>query len=619
MSNKTIKFSNCDCQVIPGKFNINDISLTCSAVWKLIASGHTVGIFQLEKNLGQDWAKRVKPQNIEELAALVSLLRPGPLTAGMSQSYVDVKFGRQKATYLHPSLKPILESTYGCLVYQEQALRIATDIAGFSPENADGLRKSIGKKDAKLMASLKDKFVTGCQKHSNISQGIAEEIFGWIEKCQRYSFNKSHALSYGMIAYQTAWLKCHFPHEFFTSYLTFSQYKGDPKEEIYKLVQDARLFGVDIFPPDIRRGNIHFQMLEEPHKGVAFGLAHIRGVGTSAIQKIVTAAKETSGTGYLDTWVNFLAAVPNFHRNVGIALIKSGACDYYSMERSEMVRELEIILGTTSYDSMGKKIEVKGLTNKEKIYFFDQLQQGAMTTREILLQMSQPPGNKIKTIGQMIKKELVEAATEYLNQADIAFDGIVDGESKFVHTSSAEKEIWLKNLKSRTKKEIEELMVQNGYKDIVIKPPCSSDARRQIIATKADMLENPLIDTNTASATAESYFLGIALSCSPVDDVDDNLATHTCLEVAMAPNKEAITVCAIIDNVKHTKTKRGKNPGQPMCFLTISDSTYSVDHTVVFPDAFGRLKAFCKKDLICLIYGEKRNGNFIIKDIQKLI
>lgn len=1012
-----IEFAKCNCKVEKGKFSINDIPLDCPAVWKLISGGHTVGVFQLETNLGQDWAQKVRPNNVEELAALISLIRPGPLNAGMSQHYVDIKFGRKQSSYLHPSLKPILESTYGvmclhedtlvmmadgrilpiknvkqydkihsydyntkkivsqechgcgptkkcdgikieledgsiivltgdhkiltyhgmkkaedleidkdlvgvafktdhfernpeigdyignnvsvayligyllgdgcltrrnvvccgnkenicdtlmqfielefpkikctkywhtrswylslkcsqrtfsrkndltvlldklglrtintnkkipddifvsskdviasCLAgliesdgciktnskgasfiyfsskslqlrngfrrlcqllgiitqqlhkepriqiydtklfekyvgkylkfktiigkrntgetigwhpkdilqnginrcksirqfcsltgissstihnnkrsnswlinnftaikagincgdirfrriksiskvydqqffgisidnlhnliannivvsncYQEQALRIATDIAGFDPIEADILRSAIGKKLPEKMAKLKNKFVEGCQTHSQIGKEIAEEIFGWIEKCQKYSFNLSHAISYGMIAYQTSWLKCHFPDEFFTSYLTFSQYKSDPKEEIYKLVQDARLFGVNILSPDIRRQNVHFRMVETPQKGVAFGLSHIRGVGASAIQKIVSTASETSGIDSLGTWVKFLSSVPQFHRNVGIALIKSGACDSYGMNRSEMVRELEVVLGTTILDSTGKKVEVKGLTNKEKIYFFEQLEQDCLTTREILLQMAQPPGDKTKTIGQMLKKELVPAAIDYLDQADSAFDGIIDGDSKFVYTSVDEKKSWLQSIGSRKKKDIEKLMIDNGYKDIIVKPPCSSDARRQIVAKKAEMLEHPINDTNTAIAAAEKHFLGIALSCSPADDADDSLATHTCLEAAIAPNKEGIVVCVIIDSVKHTKTKRGKNPGQSMCFLTISDSTYSIDHAVVFPDSFGRLKSFCKDGIVCLIYGEKRNGSFIISDIQKLM
>jgi DNA polymerase-3 subunit alpha len=181
-----IKFASCKCQVTRGEFNINDIPLNCPAVWRLVSGGHTVGIFQLEKNLGQDWAKRVRPDSLEELAALTALLRPGPLEAGMTQDYVDIKFGRKQNSYLHPFLQPILEPTYGCLVYQEQAIRIATDVAGFSPEVADDLRKAIGKKKPELMAKLKTKFIVGCKNHSNISQEISEEIFSWIEKCQRY-------------------------------------------------------------------------------------------------------------------------------------------------------------------------------------------------------------------------------------------------------------------------------------------------------------------------------------------------------------------------------------------------------------------------------------------------
>jgi len=878
-----IKFAKCKCEIIKGEFNINDIPLDCPATWKLISSGHTVGVFQLEKNLGQDWAKRVRPDNMEELSALLSLLRPGPLecissntqilrrrylqdgkwryqycrinklyeeyckwsrcnlkgkaqnglcimsineenmdifknkitevvscglkdvydvrlrlrlnndnyvrrkfyviqatkdhlfltlegwkklsnitsndyiaianknsnnipkrknntktygyktfrdiclfnykyecifcdwdegsldtnhltgnrhtnnsadnlcfmcpnhhrmytdgtilekearkarkksklpntseirwvrfvdskwccktntfdikvngphhnyiagnfvvhNSGMTQDYVDIKFGRKQNSYIHHSLKRILEPTYGCLVYQEQALRIATDVAGFSPEVADDLRKAIGKKKPELMAKLKHKFVVGCQKHSNISSEISEEIFSWIEKCQRYSFNKAHGMGYALgISYPTAWMKCHFPLEFFTSYLTYSQYKGDPKDEIYKLVQDARLFNVNILPPDIRRGNIHFKMIKEPDRCIAFGLAHIRGVGSSAIANIVSVAKETSGNGFLDTWGNFLSAVPSFHRNVGVALIKSGACDCFDMKRNEMVRELEVVLGTTVRDADGKKVEVKGLTNKEKVYFFDQLKDGIMTTREILLQMSQPPGDKTKTISQMAKGELVTAAVGYLDQADTAFDGIRDGDSKFVYTSPGEKVTWLEAVGKRTKIAIAELMRQNGYTDTIVKPPCSSDARRTRVASKAAMLEEPLEDTHRANAAAEKHFLGIALSCSEADDADDSLSTHTCLEIARAPNNESIAVCAIIDSVKHTKTKRVTNPGQSMCFLTISDSTYSIDHAVVFPEAFNRIKACCKYDLICMAYGEKKNGSFIIKDVQKLM
>jgi len=581
-----IKFTNCECQVEKGSFNINEIPLECPAVWNLISNGYTVGVFQLEKKLGQDWARKVKPQNIEELAALTALLRPGPLEAKMAQDYVDIKFGRKKPTYLHPMLKPILESTYGCLVYQEQAIRIAIDLAGFNPIDGDNLRKSIGKKKPELMAELKSKFVIGCQ-NNKIDKSIAEEIFSWIEKCQRYSFNLSHAISYAMIAYQTSWLKCHFPQEFFTSYLTYSVYKSDSKEEVYGLVQDARLFGINIVPPDIRRRNIHFQMIKNPQNSIAFGLAHIRGVGQTAIQTI-TEINPIS----LEEWGGFLASVPNLHRDVGIALIKSGACDCYNMERVEMIRELEVILGTTTRNSEGKKIEVKGLTNKERKFFFDKLKEGKttkMVLEEMVKQVSKSP-----TLSQMKKCQIIALAIDRFGCTE-------------------------ESLKGQTKKAIMDKLLEDGYDNSSSRPACSSDARRQAIAEKITMLKDPIHDTNIGNATAEKYFLGISLSCSPADDADNSLANHSCLEVAQSRNSKSMIVCAVIDGVKHTKTKRGRNPGSSMCFLTISDSSYSIDHAVVFPDIYDKLKHFCKENLVCLIFGEKKNGSFIVTDIQKLL
>ena len=595
----TIKFSNCKCQVERGKFNINEIPLDCPATWSLISSGHTIGVFQLEKKLGQDWARKVKPTNMEELSALVSLLRPGPLEAGISQDYADVKFRKKKMEFLHPCLKPILEVTYGCMVYQEQALQIAVKVAGFGPETADDLRKAIGKKKPELMAKLKKDFISGANKTGLVAPDVAEEVFGWIEKCQRYSFNKSHAMSYAMIGYQTAWLKCHFPNEFFTSYLTHSHYKSDPKDEIYRLVQDARLFNVTILPPDIRKNNIHFKMVDEPQKAIAFGLAHMRGVGQSAIQKIVAAGLDSSGAGVVETssmemWSNFLAAVPALHRNIGIALVKSGACDCYGMSRSDMVRELEVILGTTIIDDNGNRKDDKGLTAKERGYFFERLATGT-STKDVLLEMSQEPNELPKRLNQMKKEELVSIVGELIGS--IAHDSIA-------------------KLK---KAELTQMAKDSGYIDPIVQRACANPKRRQIMAEKADQLKVGIIDTSTGKATAEKHFLGIALSCSPADDADDALATHTCLDFAKAANGEQITICAIIDDVKTTKTKRGKNPGQAMCFLTISDSTYSIDHAVVFPHSYRAVKACCKIDMIVLIYGEKKNGSFIVSDIQKLM
>ncbi len=163
--------------------------------WDLFKDGKTKGIFQLESNLGRCWAKRVQPKNIEELAALISLIRPGTLKAisdgkSMTQHYVDRKHGKDKTIYLHESLKDVLDTTYGVIVYQEQSMRIAQKLAGFNLQEADELRKAIGKKKADLMAKIKSKFVEGCTDNGIVDEEIAREIFGWIEKSSRYAFNK---------------------------------------------------------------------------------------------------------------------------------------------------------------------------------------------------------------------------------------------------------------------------------------------------------------------------------------------------------------------------------------------------------------------------------------------
>jgi len=585
MEKTKIKFANCDCIVEPGKFDVNKIPTNCPATFALISSGFTTGIFQLESRLGMDWAKKVQPQNIEEIAALSALLRPGALESGQSEEYVDIKFGRKQPSYLHPALKDILSSTYNSMIYQEQALAIAKEIAGFTMEEADNLRKAVGKKIPELMASLKQKFIDGAL-NNKVTKNVAEQIFDWIEKSQRYSFNKSHAIAYGILSYNTAWMKCHFPLEFFTSYLTYSDYKADTMDEIYRLVQDARLFGIEVLQPDIKECNVKFKMTDDKIK---FGLSNIKGVGPSAIEKIIKNGKES-----LSTWQGFLKSLPALHRNVGIALIKSGSCDCYNKSRSQMIKELECIFGTQIKDENGKTKEIRGLTERERKWFFHKLGD-EKSVIDVLNEMT----NKVnemstRSLGGMNKGEIIDFTKEYTGLKD-------------------------EDLIGKTKFDVINILKKYGYETNRDNKPLSNIKRISIIKEKIKELQEISEDTNLGKATAEKYFLGISLSCSPADDADDECATHTCLDLAKALNGENFSICAVIDNVKHTKTKRGKNIGAAMCFLTISDSTYSIDHAVVFPDSYEKLSKYCKDGMICLLQGYKKNGSIIIENIRKLI
>lgn len=224
--------------------------------WQLFAEGKTKGVFQLESNLGKSWAKKLAPNSIEELSALIAIIRPGTLKAfvdgkSMTQHFVDRKHGKEDVNYLHPALEEILKPTYGVLVYQEQSMRIAQKIAGFDLREADMLRKAIGKKKADLMAKVKKSFVEGAERLGTVTKDEATEIFGWIEKSSRYAFNKSHSISYAVCSYWSAFQKAHNTKEFFLSYLYYANEKQDPHREIYELISEAKLFDITVKTPSL--------------------------------------------------------------------------------------------------------------------------------------------------------------------------------------------------------------------------------------------------------------------------------------------------------------------------------------------------------------------------------
>lgn len=287
--------------------NYND-----EATWKLFAEGKTKGIFQLESNLGKSWAKKLAPKSIEELSALIAIIRPGTLKAfvdgkSMTQHYVDRKHGREEVTYLHESLEEILSPTYGVLVYQEQSMRIAQKIAGFDLQEADELRKAIGKKKADLMAKVKTKFIQGAERLGIVTKEEAEEIFGWIEKSSRYAFNKSHSISYAVCSYWSAYQKAHNTKEFFLSYLYYANEKQDPHQEIYELISEAKLFDIQVKTPSIKNYKPKFNI-----KGnkIYFGLKDVKSLtgktGDHVVEAIELTEKERGKKIDKFTWTEIL-------------------------------------------------------------------------------------------------------------------------------------------------------------------------------------------------------------------------------------------------------------------------------------------------------------------------
>ena len=289
------------------KINLND-----QKTWDLFKEGRTKGVFQLESNLGRSWSKKLAPNNLEELSALIALIRPGCLKAftddkSMTQHYVDRKNKHDEVTYLHKSLKDILEPTYGVLVYQEQSMRIAQKLAGFNLQEADELRKAIGKKKADLMAKVKKKFISGCNQVGMVDEETAQEIFGWIEKSARYSFNKSHAVSYAMNSYLSAWYKANFTREFFLSYFFYASEKQDPHQEVYELLSEAKLFDIEVKIPKLSRFSEKFNIYG---KNIHFGVKDVKSLtgvtGNKVIEAVSEAEKELNKKATDFTWMDIV-------------------------------------------------------------------------------------------------------------------------------------------------------------------------------------------------------------------------------------------------------------------------------------------------------------------------
>jgi len=330
-------------------FDIEQAPQDCPATWALLGTGQTKGIFQLESNLGKSWTKKLKPQSEEHMSALGALLRPGCLKAvdengvSMTQHYVLRRHEQEEVRSYHPAIDAILFPTYGVLAYQEQAMFLAVAIAGFNEQEADMLRKAIGKKLAAEMSKVRTMFLEGAKKANVVSQELAEEVFGWIEKSQRYSFNKSHSYCYGLQGYENAYIKAHHPLAFFAGWLNNAKHKADSQEEVNELVNDARLFDVVVEPPDLRNLEPHFQT---DRKTITFGLADIKGIGDAQIAKLRTAIAETEA--FLQkplpqwNWLQFLVwCSDQVSSSVTAKLIEVGAMRWMGKGRQLMRAEFD--------------------------------------------------------------------------------------------------------------------------------------------------------------------------------------------------------------------------------------------------------------------------------------
>lgn len=336
--NATVKAINVD---------INKIPLDDKQTFDLLKACSTAAVFQLESRGMRDLAKRLQLDCFEDIVAINALFRPGPLQSGMVDDYIERKHGRAAVKYPHPDLKPILAPTYGVILYQEQVMQIAQVLAGYTLGAADILRRAMGKKKPEEMANQRAIFIEGAAKRG-VDKHLANGIFDLMEKFAGYGFNKSHSAGYALLAYQTAWLKAHYPAEFMAAVLSADM---DHTDKVVAMISECKQMKLTILPPDIQRSYYRFQVAGD--KQIIYGLGAIKGVGESSIDSI-TAAREKGGgfTSLFDLCQRTDQRKVN--RRVLEALTKAGALDSFAISRARIFANIDSALQKAEKDNKDK-------------------------------------------------------------------------------------------------------------------------------------------------------------------------------------------------------------------------------------------------------------------------
>jgi DNA polymerase-3 subunit alpha len=328
-------------KVYKKEMNIDELPLSDEKTFKLFQSGDTTGVFQFESSGMKRYLKELKPTVFEDIIAMGALYRPGPLTAGLTDKFIARKNGKEKVNFDHELMEPALKDTYGVMVYQEQFMQIVRDMCGFSGGESDTLRKAVGKKKRDMMAKLKDKVIEGGVKN-NVDKKIVEKFWNDLEGFADYAFNKSHAACYALIAYQTAYLKAHYPSAFMAALMT-SDY--DDTDRLAIEITECRHIGIEVLQPDINESFLEFAIVPNK-KQIRFGLNAIKNVGSGAVEEII---KSRDSDGKFATIEEFFSRISTklVNRKTVESLIKSGAFDNLE-DRLKLLDNIDVLMAYAS-------------------------------------------------------------------------------------------------------------------------------------------------------------------------------------------------------------------------------------------------------------------------------
>lgn len=348
---------------------LEDLPLNDPETFKLFCDGNTAGVFQFESSGMRDILKRLHPSRIEDLIALNALYRPGPIEGGMIKEFIKRRHGEVEVTYDHPELEEILKETYGVIVYQEQVMQIASRLANFTLGGADLLRRAMGKKKKSVMDDQRKKFMEGSAE-KGINNAKAKRIFDLMEKFAGYGFNKSHSTAYALLAYQTAYLKSHYPVQFMAAVLTNELSKSDSK--IVQYTEEAREMGIKVLPPDVNKSGVYFLGTREGE--IIFGLSALKNAGENAVTEIVESRKKE---GPFRDLFHFCESVDlrKVNRRVIEALIKAGAFDSLGQKRKSLFNAVNMAT------DRGQKAQRDKMTGQQGL-FTDLVDTGRENIRE---------------------------------------------------------------------------------------------------------------------------------------------------------------------------------------------------------------------------------------------
>lgn len=342
--------------------DLDNIALDDEKTFHVFQDGDTDGIFQFESSGMRDYLRRSKPDKITDLIALNALYRPGPLGSGMAEVYVKRKLGKEKVIYLFPELEDILQDTYGIILYQEQVMRISVVMAGFTMSKADEMRKIMGKKLVHKLPKIKEEFLAGAAK-KGFNKKKAGELFSQMETFAEYGFNKSHSTAYAFLAYQTAYLKAHYPVYFMTANLSSEAEKTSTTSKVIQYITETKKMGISVLPPDINKSGERFRA--ESRTAIRFGLKGLKGVGSAALESILE-IRRTGGP--FNDYADFITRIDAGKANKTVleSLIKSGAMSSFNLKRRTLLDSVEEVI------RQGAVLQKRSALNQKSLFTADE-------------------------------------------------------------------------------------------------------------------------------------------------------------------------------------------------------------------------------------------------------